>query len=326
MKRLVYFQGKEIIYVRPLSCLNGLSFNRATMIEVTSDRLQIAYKGPAVEDGKMSMLALGSSLRGQALLIERVKDMLYGNSISIKVELDYRFEHGSLLVPVYILSDALTAKHALSGETATALANLITFLGFGGGAGVTLYKLFKRLKGRRIEKPEDISDDLKLETLLRLLIQIYNDPEVQKQLRKTLEALHHEGIEEFQTLRQGQVIESVTKTDLLDAEQAEIEDLTKDEEVELDIEKCAWRKSLAWHFSDGRISFDAKIEDKTFWARIDRGEAFAGGDRLRVHLRTTAHRTPFGKLKVERVIPTVLSVDHIRNGQTEMFDNNEEAS
>jgi hypothetical protein len=62
------------------------------MQEVTSDRLQIAYKGPALENGQMSMLALGSSLRGQAILIQRVKDMLYGDLFAISVELDYQFE------------------------------------------------------------------------------------------------------------------------------------------------------------------------------------------------------------------------------------------
>lgn len=291
------------------------------MREVTSDRLQIAYKGPALEDGQMSMLALGSSLRGQALLIERVKEILYGDSVSIRVELDYQFERGSLIVPIHILSEAIrVAENVLSGPAATALANLIVLLGFGHVGAVSLYKIFKRLKGRRIEQPEDIPDDLKIEIAVRLLMEIYNDAEVQKQLRITLEALHHKGIDEFQTLRQGRVIESVTKKDLQAADEAEINDLTKDEEIELDIEKCAWRPNLAWHFSDGRISFDAKIEDKTFWKSIDGGEAFAGGDRLRVHLRTTAHCTPFGRLRVERVIPTVINVEHVRKRQTEMFE------
>jgi len=115
------------------------------------------------------------------------------------------------------------------------------------------------------------------------------------------------------------VIESVSKSDVYAADEAEIEDLTKNEEIELDIEKSAWRRNLAWHFSDGRTSFDAKIEDDTFWSRIDGGEAFSEGDSLRVHLCTTARRTAFGKLKVERVIPTVISVEHKRIRQPGLF-------
>jgi hypothetical protein len=288
------------------------------MQEVTADRLQIAFRGSALENGQMSMLALGASLRGQALLIQRIKDLIYGDSVNIRVELDYQFEHSSLIVPVHILTDAVTvAEQVLTGPAVTALANLMGLVGFGGC--LSLYALFKRLKGRRIDKPEDLPSDLKIEMLIKLLILVYNDAEVQKQLRKALEALHHEGIDEFQTLRKGEVIESVFKKDLQAADDAEIEDLTKDEEIELDIEKCAWRQNLAWHFSDGHISFDAKIEDDKFWKSIDQGEAFAGGDRLRVHLRTTASRTPFGRVKVERVIPSVINVEHVRSRQQNIF-------
>jgi hypothetical protein len=77
---------------------------------------------------------------------------------------------------------------------------------------------------------------------------------------------------------------------------------------------------VAWHFRDKDVSFDAKIDDRKFWKRIDEGEAFAGGDRLRVHLQTTARRTPFGRVKVERVIPRVIDVTHIRNRQTKLFE------
>lgn len=290
------------------------------MQEVTADKLQIAYEGPALEGGRMAMLALGSSLRGQALLIVRVKDILYGDRVALRVEVDDKFESSSLIVPVHIFTDAIKAAEALlTGPGATALVNLMQLLGFFGVSGFSIYTLFKRLKGRRIEKPEDIPKALKIDISIELLIRIYNDPEVQAQLRKALEPLHQDGVEEFQTRRQGVVIERVSKKDLHEADEAEIEDLTKDEEVELDIEKSAWRRNLAWHFSDGRTSFDAKIEDENFWKRIAHGEAFAGGDRLRVHLRTTARRTTFGTLKVERVIPTVIDVDHARQKQPKLF-------
>jgi hypothetical protein len=40
---------------------------------------------------------------------------------------------------------------------------------------------------------------------------------------------------------------------------------------------------------------------------------FSDGDRLKVHLQTTAKRMPQGNLKVERRIPTVLDVEHVRH-------------
>lgn len=291
------------------------------MQEITSEKLQIAYEGSALQGGRMPMLPLASALRGQALLIERVKDLLYGDSVNISVEVNPDFQAGSFIVPVHIFIDSLiAAKHALAGETGTALANLMQFLGFGGVSGVSLFHLFRKLKGRRIEKLDDLPPDLKTLLSLAELIRLYNDPEVQSQLRKLLDPLHTDGIERFQTRRAEKVIESVSKKDLTAADEAEIEDLTRNEEVELDIEKSAWRRNLAWHFSDGRTSFDARIEDDTFWDRIDAGEAFAEGDKLRVHLQTTAHRTAQGRLKVERSIPTVIDVEHVRSKQGKLWE------
>jgi hypothetical protein len=195
-------------------------------------------------------------------------------------------------------------------------------VGFFGGGGVTLYALFKRLKGRRIEKPEDLPPNIKIDISIELLIRIYNDPEIQAQLRKTIEPLHQEGIEEFQTKRQGVVIERVTKADLHAADEAELQDLTHDEEIDLGIEKTVWRRNLAWHFRDGETSFDAKIDDDDFWKRIAGGEAFADGDRLRVHLRTTARRTRYGTLKVQREIPKVIDVEHVRRTPNLFEDEN----
>jgi hypothetical protein len=294
------------------------------MQENTTETLQIAYSGPALANGRMPMEALAVGLRGQALLIHRVKDLLYGESVTIRVEVDSDFQAGSLIIPVHILTDGLRAAEGfLTTPAVTALANLMQLLGFFGFSGVTLYKIFKRLKGRRIEKPEDVPKDLNIDISVELLIRIYNDPEVQAQLRKTVEPLHVDGIEEFQTRRQGLIIERVSKSDLKAADEAELEDLTRDEEITLDIQKAAWKRKLAWHFSDGRTSFDAKIEDDSFWKRIARGEAFADGDRLKVHLRTTAHRTRFGTLKVQREIPEVLETEHVKRRQQNLFEDEE---
>jgi hypothetical protein len=294
------------------------------MEDIVADRLQIAYQGPALQGGQMPMLALANGLRGEALLIERVGNLLYGERVKVQAEVDASFEGGSLVVPVHILSDAVrTAEHLLAGEGFTAFANLLALLGFMGWSATSLYKLFKKLRGRPIERPSDIptSSGLELNISVELLIRIYNDKEVQTQLRKSIDPLHFEGIQEFQTRRQGVIITSLSKTDLQSADEAELESLIRDEEIDLDIEKAAWRRNLAWHFNDGRTSFDARIDDDTFWKRVEQGEPFADGDRLRVHLRTTARRTQNGHLKVERRIPTVFGVEHARrNTQRDMFN------
>jgi hypothetical protein len=291
------------------------------MQEISTDKLQIAYLGPTLRNGRMPMVHLAAGLPGQALLIHRVKNLLYGESFEIRVDVDAEFEAGSLVIPVHVLTDGLkTAEHLLAGEGATALANLFQFLGFFGLSAVSLYSLFRQRKGRKIENPDDLPRIININISVENVIRIYNDAEVQAQLRKTIHPLHQDGIDEFQTRRNGKVVESVLKGDLQAADEAELQDTTKHEELVLDIEKTAWRRSLAWHFRHGGMSFDAKIEDDAFWKDIERGEAFAVGDRLRVHLRTTAQRTEDGHLRVQRVIPKVLEVEHVRRKQPNLFN------
>ena len=283
------------------------------MFELTQEKLQIGYIGPQTTGGRMPMLALATGLRGQALLADRLSTLLYGDSVRIRVDVDETFERGSLLVPVHILSDTFhAAEHLLAGEHTTALINFLTLLGFGHVGATSLYKLFKRKLGRPIKSVDDLPPRVELDLRIDLLIRVYNDNEIQTQLRKVVEPLRHEGIQEFQTLRQSQVIDSYNTGDLTAADEAEINAMTLDEEVELGIEKAAWRRDLAWHFSNGAGSFDAKIDDDKFWESLRRGEAFADGDRMRVHLRTVARRLRNGTLKLERRIPSVISVVHAK--------------
>ena len=167
------------------------------MQQIASGRLQIAYDGPALRTGRMPMLALGTGLRGQALLIERVSELLNGESVALEVDVDSSFESGSLVVAVHILTDEaritqqLIESHGFGGFT-----NLLTLLGFMGVNAPSLYKLFKRRRGRPIEAPEDIPRGVEanMSISIEMLIQVYNDQEVQTQLRKTIDPLRFPGI------------------------------------------------------------------------------------------------------------------------------------
>jgi hypothetical protein len=86
------------------------------MQELTTDKLQIAYVGPALRNGRMSMVQLAAGLRGQALLMQRVKDLLYGESLEIQVEVDADFEAGSLVIPFHVLIENAQAVENLLME------------------------------------------------------------------------------------------------------------------------------------------------------------------------------------------------------------------
>jgi len=132
------------------------------MQEITLDKLQIAYEGPTLQEGKIPMLALAEGLRGQALLIDRAKNLLYGESITIRVEVNDEFETGSFIIPVHILFESVKPiEDFLTSPGFTAITNLLGVLGFSIAIPITLYDLFKRLKGRKIEKVEDLPKNLK---------------------------------------------------------------------------------------------------------------------------------------------------------------------
>lgn len=69
------------------------------MQETTTEILQIVYSGPATANGHMPMEALATGLRGQSLLINRVAQLLYGDSVRAQVEVDAKFDTGSLIIP-----------------------------------------------------------------------------------------------------------------------------------------------------------------------------------------------------------------------------------
>lgn len=129
------------------------------------------------------------------------------------------------------------------------------------------------------------------------------------------------GVVEFQTRRDTVVIDSVTRGDLNAADEAEVSELHEVEEAVLDIEKAALVPHLAWHFSDGVRSFDAKIHDTELWAGIATGERFGLGDRMRVELHTSFCRDVTGRLTVERIIPKVIEVEHSTSIQRPLWLN-----
>jgi len=285
--------------------------------------ISVHYIGPALEDERIDVLVLADALRGLGRLTSRASYILYGSNFDHRLELDASIRGGSVIIPLHIFSAVLQqAESGLLTPGVQALANLMSILGFGvGPAAITLYKLFKLKRGRPITDDDDFERLLRrLENLERLLlVRLYNDQEVQAAIRSVLRPLRVEGIVEFQTRREEVVIDTVTKGDLLAADTAEEGELPEIEEKVLDIEKAALLPHLAWHFRDGRTSFDAKIHDVDLWARVAQGERFGFGDTMRVQLHTSYSRDVTGRLTVERVIPKVIEVDHSTNSQRPLW-------
>jgi hypothetical protein len=290
--------------------------------------MSVHYIGPAVDDGRIDLFVLSDGLRGLGRLTSRVSYLMYGTEFDHRLELDGSILRGSVIVPLHIFSETVQhAENILSSKGAQALAVLMGILGWGVvPTALSVFKLFKRKQGRQITDGDDLSRVLEgIENIERLLLlRIYNDAEVQAAIRAALKPLRTLGIEEFQTRRRDQIIDSVTSRDLQIADEAEVSAIEDVEEKTLDIEKAALVPHLAWHFSDAGKSFDAKIHDVELWARVASGERFGLGDRMRVELRTTFFRDATGRLNIERIIPHVIEVEHATPTQRDLWSANDE--
>ncbi len=167
--------------------------------------------------------------------------------------------------------------------------------------------------------------DPKIDIEIRLVLEVYSDPEVRSSIRRLHRPLREQGIDAFETRRNGRTIERVDKSDLFAADEAELEEIVGQEEKTLDIQKAALVRHLSWHFSDAGYPFDAQIEDEKLWARVMAGERFGSGDKMRVVLKTTAKRDSTGRLRLERTIPEVLEVEHASSPQKDMFSDDPRA-
>jgi hypothetical protein len=292
---------------------------------------EIAYLGPKLDEGRIDLRLISDGIGGFAAMTERSSTILYGQSYDHTAELVASPRRGSVIIPIDIVSHGIkvvehgwqVGENLLLSPAIQALANLCTLLGIGSvPVAIGLFRMFKTKKGRQLDP---VIDDLLLKNLelnleLKRYIRLYNDAEVRSSLRRTLRPLREDGIIEFQTRHRGKVIESVTKADLLSADEAELKDIVEYEERWLDIQKVALVPHLAWHFSGEGQTFDAKIEDEKFWKQVDEGDRYGARDRLRVVLKTTASHDRNGKMHVEQLVTEVLDIEHHRGAsQKEMF-------
>jgi hypothetical protein len=273
--------------------------------------LTISYDGESLKNHSMDVKELAPALLSMGKLLDETNRLVNGAETSIKVQVKAH-EPGSFEI-VLELTQSLTSQltKLFSSEnikTATEIRNLI----FGGEtvtAGICLYWLIRKLKGKQPEKIEDLKngqirieiDNEKFEIPIYLM-RMYQERNIRKSVEDTLAPLQDPGIEKFEVKQKKKTVQSINKEelDIFKAPQAEDELLVESEhEAAYSIVSLAFKDDNKWRLHDGNSSISVLIKDEVFLSKVDKSRiSFSKGDILMCRVKKTQWQTETG-LKTE---------------------------
>jgi hypothetical protein len=254
-------------------------------------KFTIAYDGPAVKNGEMDVRDLAPALLAVGQLFDAANIALYGQEakpISVKVAATQAACFEIDLVAMGSIWDQ--ARLLLSGDAATAIANLVTFITIGGGS---LIALIKFLHGKNPDRVEEIGEGkIRItygsETLIVPLemLRLYRDVQVRKAVEKLIEEpLSKDGIDSFKILD----AKKVAYTEVVKSEASYFIAPIPTDNVLLNqsiraaysIVSLAFKEDNKWRLFDGNNQINATISDEDFLSRVDKSQIrFAKGDIL----------------------------------------------
>ena len=272
------------------------------MAETTS--LTMSYHGPAVDDGTMDVQDVGPTLLAIGTLFNETNAELNDDSVKINVHITAT-SASSFNIDLSVVQSVLEKVSGLfttsDGQLTTAAMMAILF-GWTGLSG-----LIKRIGGRKVEKVErlpsgkfkmTLSEDGASIEIDEQVMRLFKNKRIREAMAQMVNPVAKDGIEKLRVASpNADVDESITKEDVNSFRRIQLpEQQIRTDRIDVDLEVVSptFKDNNKWRLSDGDTTYSATIEDKVFLKRIDEGERFSKGDRLRGHMSVTTG--PDGKL------------------------------
>lgn len=265
-----------------------------------TEEFRIKYGGPAFDAHSIDINDLAPALLALNDLIKEANFIANDDTETVTVKVRAT-SPGSFEILIQAIQSpaAQAAIKALNSSEATALANLMTFLGVGGLSGGLIW-LVTKLKGKQPEKVTEVnSDEFEIETkegtlrIGKLVWQFYNSRQIRKSVYGVLKPLEKPGVEGVE------FIDSQNRVTVVDKEDAKFfvpPEENKEKILELPPRETyvnvvhMWLKGgHKWKFSEGGASeWTAEITHADFINRLLAGDVRVGAhDFLKVRVKQT---------------------------------------
>lgn len=287
-------------------------------------KFRIEYSGPALRDGTMDVRDLAPALLGLGDACTRANRILNHGSTTAGVHVNADFQRGSFDVLLTLVTS--TPAKDLLGQFADA-AQVLEYLGLGGGGAWGVVQLAKWLKGRKPDAVEKAGPGIVSITIDNCTINVPRDTyelarnaDIRRSLQKAVAPLNNEGIDEVRlgahdspepvSISRDELPAFSPAPEAWDIDAVEVYRSTVHAPYE--IVQIPFDDDLVWRLrelDEQRHRFSARMADEEFIADVREGRhSFTCGDIMVADLMIENRLAPTGPtvtrtiMRVEKLI------------------------